>query len=179
MFKIIMLANIRAGNKIYAQKNKSYGICSLKKNHINIKKNHINFTFMGKSGVNHNIIINNNKLAVFLKKLLLSNNSNTIFDITTEELNNYLKNITEYPFTTKDFRTYSANYHFIDSIRKLEYNEKVREKNIRKIINDTAKKLGHTNYTSKKSYISKKIINTYPHFKGKTVNEIILNILRL
>lgn len=69
-------------------------------------------------------------------------------------------------FTTKDFRTYAANYHvtknlILETIKNTPVTKKAIATNIKKAIEITAEQLRHTKGISKKSYINNFIILYY------------------
>ena len=54
---------IRVGNDHYAQKNCSFGLTTLRDRHVEIKGNKVEFEFRGKSGVDHQIELQDRRLA--------------------------------------------------------------------------------------------------------------------
>lgn len=93
-------------------------------------------------------------------------------------------------FTVKDFRTYAANYLFVELLlretnTRTPDNTKKINKNIKKALERTAKYLRHTKTVSKKSYIMEFCINLYqsdPYFfinnKNNNVDEVLLSIIK-
>jgi DNA topoisomerase I len=59
---------IRVGNKYYAKSNKSYGLTTLRDKHVQIDGSKIRFRFVGKKGVEHEIDIQDRRLATLVKK---------------------------------------------------------------------------------------------------------------
>ena len=99
-------------------------------------------------------------------------------------MNEYLQEAIGKDFTCKDFRTFSSNMFFIKNIRKLEipYNKTSIKKNIKEALKKTAEKLGHNTSTSKKSYVSPKIIKKYlkhpnTFYRTKNIKKFLYNIL--
>ena len=54
---------IRVGNAEYAKQNESYGLTTMRQQHVDIHGSHIHFTFKGKSGVHHEIDLADRRLA--------------------------------------------------------------------------------------------------------------------
>lgn len=48
VIRLMEETHIRIGNEKYAKNNKSYGLSTLRKRHININKNSLRFEFIGK-----------------------------------------------------------------------------------------------------------------------------------
>src|SRR5690606_19961186 len=66
----------------------------------------------------------------------------------------------------KDFRTYAANYHFVQAIlnetkKRSPKNEKIIKKNVTRALKTTAHYLRHTKAISKKSYVMNFCIDMY------------------
>jgi DNA topoisomerase-1 len=162
---LIINCGFRIGNTKYAKENNSYGLTTLEFRHIKIKNNNILIDFIGKKGVqnksecNNKIIINyilNKKKCFKLNDRVFSYRKyNTIINITSLDVNKYLKNISE-EITAKDLRTWCANELFLKFIN----NKKVlKQKNpIKFAINLVANKLHNTSIICKKNYIDPLLI---------------------
>jgi len=170
LLNLIIDTHIRIGNEIYADKNKTYGLTTLRQKHLVVSGSNLYFSFVGKSSQVHKIQIpkSYNRILLILKlnnknnnKLLFYYDSSESNNINSDELNEYIKNFFGSEYTCKDFRTYSANMLFIQAF--LKYSHKENSKFVNKIIlksmDYSAHKLGHTRSISKKSYISSKLVD--------------------
>ena len=164
LFNLLMDTHLRVGNEKYAEQNKTYGLTTLKQKHLVIKEHTYFFSFVGKSKINHLVEIPQFYNQI-IKKLIVSDKNKPLFYysnfkvITSEELNNYLKENMGPTYTCKDFRTYSANILFIKAFLKNSKKNEIIKKVIIKSIDDSAKLLGHSRSICKKSYISENLIN--------------------
>src|SRR3954465_9550488 len=59
---------IRVGNEEYAKENHSYGLTTLLQRHVDVTGAHIHFRFRGKSGVRHDIDLNDARLAEIVRQ---------------------------------------------------------------------------------------------------------------
>jgi len=59
---------IRVGNAEYAKINKSFGLTTMRDRHVAIEGANIRFKFRGKSGKDHNITLNDRRLANIVKR---------------------------------------------------------------------------------------------------------------
>ena len=168
LFNLLLDTHIRVGNEIYADKNKTYGLTTLRQKHLIFERNlgEYHFVFVGKSNQNQNIDIPkyyNNLLDQLFKnepnKPLFYYSCDYKNIINSEELNDYLKTFFGNEYTCKDFRTYSANVLFIESFLKNSKKESNPKKIILRSMDYSALKLGHTRNISKKSYISNHLID--------------------
>ena len=151
LFNLLLDTHVRVGNEIYAEKNNTFGLTTFRQKHLKLINGEYFFEFTGKSNINHCVFIPK-KYYVYLQKLIFKNKEKRLFPgVTSEILNNYLKEYMGREYTCKDFRTYSANILFIKAFLK--------NKNILKSIDSSASFLGHTRTICKKSYISNNLID--------------------
>ena len=178
---LIFTCGFRIGNKKYEKENNSVGLTTLKYNHLKFENNKITIDFIGKKGVrnlaycNHKIIneylSNKYKITTSKDDYIFTYGINKI--ITSNDVNEYLKKISNYYsdtktntiITTKDLRTWTANTLFITFFKKLRRNDnndnndnRNIEKIIKKAIEMVAEKLHNTYSICKKSYIDPEII---------------------
>lgn len=175
LFNLLLDTHIRVGNEIYAVKNQTYGLTTLKQKHLIKNNNKYSLSFVGKSNIEHDIEIPD-KYCIFLKKFIKNNKpefplfyyleNNKLKTIQSEELNNFLKENMGEQYTCKDFRTYSANILFIKEFIKHSNNSDLNINQVSKIkkiimncIDKSAHFLGHTRTISKKSYINNNLID--------------------
>jgi len=165
LFNLLIDTHIRVGNEIYAEQNKTYGLTTLLQKHLVLSENNYRLSFVGKSKIKHSVDIPE-KYNDIIKKLILQNKNKPLFYylvdnkikvISSEELNNFLKENMGQNYTCKDFRTYSANVLFIKYF--LRNAKKGKKKCILRSIDSAANELGHTRSISKKSYISDNLLN--------------------
>lgn len=201
MLRIVKSVHMRVGKEIYAKRNKSYGISSLKKTHGKIFKDKLTFNFKGKSNkrlfytIRDSLVIQHVKILMKLdgEKLFqyLDESSDTVRRVTDIDINQYIQRYMGEKFSVKDFRTYAANHYFIESLLKetsknYPENDKKIKKNIRNAIKRTAYYLKHTKAISKKSYIMDFVKNKYEtdpdYFVDKQEddpNKVLIDLLKL
>ena len=187
LFNLLLDTHIRVGNEIYSRTNKTYGLTTLRKKHLVEKEHEYYFIFVGKSKIQHTIKIPS-KYYTFLSTISLPlNNSDHLFRdnsgelITSESLNEYLKENMGPSFTCKDFRTYSANVLFIESFKKLSKNTKLKPKEVvLKSIIHSSNLLGNSKNICKKSYISDTLLNyctdSFTSASGETVESLLSRV---
>lgn len=158
---LIIECDFRVGNDKYTKQNKSYGVTTLESRHIKNKKNGLLIEFIGKKGVNNKCLLKNKRAIKNIKtKKRKSDKNNRIFqywnngkyhNIKSSDVNNYLKKLGNY--STKYFRTWSANISLIEELLKHD--------DLKKSIEITAEKLHHTPSICKKNYIDPKLIKFF------------------
>src|SRR5579863_641498 len=109
---------IRIGNLKYADSNRSYGLTTLKKRHVEFLRNgHAVFRFRGKGGVVNEVALDDSRLARLLRHCR-ELPGQTLFQYTDSDgtkqpvdsglVNDYLRDAMGEEFTAKDFRTWGA-----------------------------------------------------------------------
>ena len=110
---------IRIGNEEYARENKSFGLTTLKNRHVKIKGAQVLFRFRGKSGRQHEMDVTDRRIAKVIAKcqdlpgqdlFQYLEGDGEARDVTSQDVNDYLRQIAGEDFTAKDFRTWVARY---------------------------------------------------------------------
>ena len=159
VFNLLLDTHIRVGNEIYAEKNDTYGLTTLRQKHLVLKDGKYSFSFIGKSKREQFINISN-EYNVYLDKLIQKDKNKPLFPgINSDILNAYLKEHMGREYTCKDFRTYSANILFIKAFLKKCKSGLAQNKVIIESIDESAAMLGHTRNICKKSYISNNLLD--------------------
>lgn len=170
MLDILKETNIRVGNKKYLDKYNSYGLTTIKKEHVTVNRGHIILSFKGKHGVQQTINITNKSIIRFIKQMLelpedwvmkYQSKDNNYYRVSAQDLNNYLHELVGPEFTVKDYRTWGANMIFLETLLEFKDSEQNTKKIISLALERTAKKLGNNKATSKNSYVMEYIIKEY------------------
>lgn len=197
---VVQKLHIRVGKEVYARKNKSYGVSSLRKLHMKIKDDVIKLNFRGKSKKRVSYTLKHHKLAKHLKMLLklegpklfqYIDDKDDVRSVTDRDINKYLQKYLGKQFTVKDFRSAASNYYFIKTLlketkkRKPDTDKNIRT-NIKNAIKTTSHYLRHTKAISKKSYVLGLALEMYkddPSWfsrrKDKDPELVLLELLKL
>ena len=163
---------IRVGNEEYARDNKSFGLTTLRNRHVEVKGATVHFSFRGKSGINHEIPIQDRRIAKIVRKLTdlpgqelfqYVDAAEVRHDVTSQDVNDYLKEITGENFTAKDFRTWAGTVLAAMALNAQEpFETKAQaKKNIKTAIGAVAKMLGNTPAVCRKCYVHPAVLETY------------------
>jgi DNA topoisomerase I len=163
---------IRVGNEEYAKKNKSYGLTTLQDKHLEVEGNKLFFEFTGKSGKETVIAMNDKRLARLVKQCqdIPGQQLFQYFDedgkrqpVDSNDVNEYLKGITEEDFTAKDFRTWGGTVKAVEVLYTLgEFqNEREKKRKITASIKHVAKVLNNTVSICRKYYVHPDVIEAY------------------
>ncbi len=178
IFRILNKTHSRIGNDYFAEENNTYGLTTLLKKHLILKNDEINISFVGKKNIKQQFIFID-KLSSSILEKLRKIPGDRLFktidqeSVTSNDINNYLKNIMGNDFTAKDFRTYAANELFLNFILQKEIPTSPSQ--CKKIINEcydeVAKKLGNSRSICKSSYVMPIISEKYTENPIKFVSK--------
>src|SRR5690606_32175282 len=155
---------IRVGNEEYARSNKSYGLTTIRNRHVKVKGSTLTFRFVGKSGIDHEVAIDNPRIARIVRKcqelpgeqlLEYLDDAGQRRDVKSDDVNAYLKEITGQDFTAKDFRTWAGTVLAARALREFEQFDSATQakRNVVQAIETVARRLGNTRAVCRKCYI--------------------------
>ncbi len=163
---------IRVGNEEYARENKSYGLTTMLDDHVTFSKGVVKFEFRGKSGVDHSILLHDARLAKIIKECqdlpqqelfaYLDPDGNEV-DVKSNDVNDYIREISGQHFTAKDFRTWNATVLAAKALQEIsKFDSKAQaKKNVIQAVEHVAKRLGNTRSVCRKSYIHPAVLEAY------------------
>ena len=163
---------IRVGNEEYARENKSFGLTTIKNRHVKVKGAHLRFRFRGKSGRQHEVDVTDRRIAKIVSKcqdlpgqdlFQYVEQDGQVRDVTSQNVNDYLREITGADFTAKDFRTWAGTLlaaMALNMQEKFETNKQAKA-NVKTAICAVAELLGNTPAICRKCYVHPGIVETY------------------
>ncbi|HEX3244194.1 MAG TPA: DNA topoisomerase IB [Chloroflexota bacterium] len=163
---------IRIGNELYARENKSFGLTSFRNRHLTLTGTEIRFQFRGKSGAEHAVKLRDRRVAAVIKRCqeLPGQHLFQYLDdegqrrtIRSEDVNAYLRSITDADVTAKDFRTWWGTVIAAVYLRELgpADSERALKANLKLATEAAAKALGNTIAVCRKCYIHPAIVEAY------------------
>ena len=169
---------IRVGNDEYAKENKSFGLTTLRRRHVEVEGTLLRFTFRGKSGVEHNVSLTDKRLARIIQRCqdlpgtelfqYLDANGKR-HTIASDDVNAHLREITRRDVTAKDFRTWGGTMAAAMALRATgpAASQREAERNIVAAIDLVSHRLGNTRAVCRKYYVHPALIEAY--LEGRTV----------
>jgi DNA topoisomerase-1 len=170
---------IRVGNDEYARENRSFGLTTLRRRHVNVSGASMRFTFRGKSGVEHNVSITDARLARIVQRCqdLPGQELFQYLDargkrqaIASDDVNAHLREITGRDVTAKDFRTWGGTMHAAMALQAMGPPASRREadRNILLALDKVSERLGNTRVVCRKYYVHPALLSAY--LLGRTVS---------
>jgi DNA topoisomerase-1 len=170
--KLLEATLIRVGNREYMKQNKSFGLTTLRDGHVDIQGSRMRFEFRGKSGKDHSVELHDRRLARVVKQCR-DLPGQTLFQyldddgvrqsITSEDVNNYLREITGQDFTAKDFRTWGGTVLALSALLEVGLCDSEKEANraVVQAVKRVSGDLGNRPAICRKYYIHPVVIDTF------------------
>jgi DNA topoisomerase-1 len=163
---------IRIGNIAYVRSNGSYGLTTLQNDHIQVSGSTIQFNFRGKSGKEQEVNLHNKRLARLVKKcqelpgqelFQYLDEAGEYHPISSQDVNAYLKEVTDQDFSAKDFRTWGGTVLAAAELYQLGpvEPETGTRKAVVQAVRVVAAALGNTPAICRDYYIHPAIIDAY------------------
>jgi DNA topoisomerase-1 len=163
---------IRVGNDEYARENRSYGLTTLRMQHVQVNGSKLSFSFRGKSGVQHAISVKDLRVARIVQRcqdlpgqelFQYLNAAGKRETVTSDDVNAYLRGICEHDITAKDFRTWGGTMLAGVKLREMGPAASQREarRNIIRAIDAVAERLGNTRTVCRKYYVHPALVHAY------------------
>lgn len=170
--QLLECTGIRVGNDEYARTNDSFGLTTLRDDHVEVNGSTMSFAFRGKSGKDHTVELNDRRLARIVSRCQALPGEE-LFQYVDEageqqtigsgDVNDYLKSITGQEFTAKDFRTWNGTILAVAALRELgpAATEREARSAIVKAIDRVAERLNNTRAVCRKYYVHPAVFETY------------------
>jgi DNA topoisomerase I len=163
---------MRIGNEEYARFNKSFGLTTMQDRHVTVNGSHLLFRFRGKSGREHEVGLTDQRIAKIVSNLQdlpgqnlfqYMNGAREARDVSSQDVNDYLRQISEDDFTAKDFRTWAGTLlTAIGLSAQANFESKKQAKaNIKNAVSAAAEVLGNTPTICRKCYVHPAVIEAY------------------
>lgn len=163
---------IRVGNEQYARENNSYGLTTFKGKHVSVRGKRLQFRFRGKSGLQHEIDLEDGQLADVVRSLQelpgqelfrYEDEVGGLGWVTSTDVNAYLHLVSGENFTAKDFRTWQASLLTAQGLRERGRSQSEREakKTVSEVLQEVACALGNTPAVCRQAYVHPRLLETY------------------
>jgi len=170
--RLLEETRIRVGNEEYRKENGSFGLTTLRDRHVDVIGAQVRFNFKGKSGKQHKVKLQDRRLARIVKRLqevpgqelfTYLDDDGEAHAVQSDDVNDYLREITGDDFTAKDFRTWAGTILAARFFREAEAEPETNgaKKELVRAIARVAEELGNTPAVCKKCYIHPAVIAAY------------------
>lgn len=170
--RLLELTLIRVGNAQYAKQNRSYGLTTLHKRHLELEGTALTFAFKGKSGVEHEVKVRDRRLATVVRSLRelpgqqlfkYRDANGDLCAVTSDDVNAYIREAMGEQFSAKDFRTWAATVSAARALRDMEPPATATDakRKITVCVKAVAGLLGNTPTVCRSSYVHPRVFELF------------------
>jgi DNA topoisomerase-1 len=172
--RIVDSAALRVGSPQYAEANGSFGVTTLRVEHVRVKGPVVTFDFPGKSGQRWNTVLEDSELAEALRPMLRRPGAETVLaykaaddqwhPIDPAQLNEFLRQVSGGGFTAKDFRTWQATVVAAMELARHDLkatSRTARQKAVAATMRTVAEHLGNTPAIARSSYVDPRLVDRF------------------
>ena len=179
--RLLDLGAFRVGSEQYAEENGTFGLATLRRDHVHVRGERTFFSYTAKGSIEREVEITDRPTATVVRQLLerpadagedllaYQTDDGSWRDVTSSEINAYLKEISEAEITAKDFRTWSATVLMAAALAEAPppASKTARKKVVNAAYKQVSEQLGNTPAVCKASYVDPRVVDRFEH--GETV----------
>ncbi len=170
--RLLEMTHIRIGNDEYAAANKSFGLTTMRKRHVDISGAGAVFEFSGKSGKLHRTGFRDRRLARIVHRcealpgqrlFQYVDAEGARHAINSHDVNTYIREVSSGPFSAKDFRTWAGTLACAQALTEIGPADSPADakRRIATCVKCVAQELGNTPAVCRKSYIHPAVFQAY------------------
>jgi DNA topoisomerase-1 len=181
---------LRIGGESYAEDNDSYGLATMRKDHVTVDSNSaINFDFTGKSGIRHVRYVVDEPVAEIVRELkrrrgggdellAFKDDKGRWRDIKSPDIRAYVKETAGDEYTAKDFRTWAGTVLAAVTLAATDVERRrVKSANKRMVtfaVKQVAYFLGNTPAVARAAYIDPRVLDRFRD--GYTIEPVLIDL---
>lgn len=173
-FRLLDLGFFRIGGETYAEQNGSYGLATIEKKHVRIESGSVVFEYVAKSGQERLIALADQPVRDAIeilrrrrgggRELLAYQAGRRWVDVTSSDINTYVKEVVGDDVSAKDFRTWHGTV--LAAVALAAENDKSASKAARKravaaAMREVSEYLGNTPTVARGSYVDPRLIDLF------------------
>ncbi|MEP6620430.1 MAG: DNA topoisomerase IB [bacterium] len=169
--RLISESFFRIGSERYATENKTFGITTLSKRHVQIVGDRAVFTYVGKKSIKQRQVVANRELARLVKRYLDTPGARLFRyrdegrwrNLTARDVNSYIQDELGVPFSAKDLRTWGGTLRAATILAELGGAATPTEakRNVATTMRLVSAELGNTPTICRKSYVHPLVVARY------------------
>jgi DNA topoisomerase IB len=178
--RLIDLGFFRPGGEEYAEENGTFGLATIRKEHVSLSQGQLVFEYLAKGAKQREQAVAEDQVCAVVRslrrrrdggdQLLVYRSGPRWHDVTAADINDYLREVSGGDYTAKDFRTWHATVLAAVGLAVSERaagSEASRKRAIARVVREVADYLGNTPAVARASYIDPRIVEQYE--KGRTI----------
>ena len=173
-FRLLDLGFFRIGGEAYAEANNSYGLATIHKEHVSIENGSVIFNYVAKSGQERYVALADDLVRQAVRDLLARRGGGPELlaykdgrhwrDVSSTDINSYIKTHVGDEMSAKDFRTWHGTV--IAEVVLAEANEsaktmRARKRAVSNAMKEVAGYLGNTPAVARASYVDPRVVDLF------------------
>ena len=171
--RLIDLGFFRPGGEEYAEQNGTFGLATIRKDHVTLTKGQLVFEYPAKGAKQREQAVAEDQVCAAVRSLRRRGGGDQLLayragsrwhDVTAADINDYLRDISGGDYTAKDFRTWHATVLAAVGLAVSEpaaSSDTTRKHAIARVVQEVAAYLGNTPAVARASYIDPRVIDLY------------------
>ncbi|MFL5601232.1 MAG: DNA topoisomerase IB [Gemmatimonadaceae bacterium] len=161
----------RVGSEKYQKENNTFGITTMRKSHVMVLDDSVVFEYRGKRSITQRNVVVGKDLARFVSQLMETPGPRLFRyledgkwqNVDSRDVNDYIEQIAQFPYTAKDFRTWGGTLRAATVLAELGHgkSQTERKKNVVTAVRLVAAELGNTPTICRKSYVHPVVVMKY------------------
>lgn len=187
--RLIDLGFFRPGGEEYAEENGTFGLATIRREHVTCSRGQLVFEYTGKSGRHREQAVADEQVCRVVRslkrrragderaELLAYRIGRRWHDVTARDINDYLREVSGGDYTAKDFRTWHATVFAAVGLAVSESAAEApaaRKRAIARVIREVAGYLGNTPAVARASYIDPRVVTRYE--EGRTIASVLADL---
>jgi DNA topoisomerase IB len=171
--RLVDLGFFRAGGEEYEAQNGTFGLATIRREHVTCGRAELTFEYLAKGGVQREQAVADEQVCAVIRslkrrrwggsELLAYRTRSGGHDVTAADLNEYLREISGSEFAVKDFRTWNATVLAAVGLAVSNHadSDPARRRAVARVVREVAGYLGNTPPVARSSYIDPRVIERY------------------
>ena len=172
--RLLDLALFRVGSESYTRDNGSFGLATVRRDHVRTSGDLVRFDYRAKSGQRRIQEVADAEIAPIVRtlkrrhdgnpELLAYRNGSGWRDVRSEDVNAYVKELAGDGFTAKDFRTWHGTVFAAVALAaggEVPAAQAARRRRITAAVKEVAAELGNTPAVARASYVDPRLLDRY------------------
>jgi len=173
-FRLLDLGFFRVGGETYAEDNGTYGLATMRRKHVTVTGDLVVFDYPAKSGKERTQAIVDPSVTKVVRallkrdggghELLAFKDRDGWHDVTSADINGYLKEVVGEDVSAKDFRTWHATVLMAVGLAvstSAPTSASGRKRAVSRVVTEVATYLGNTPAVCRSSYIDPRVLDLY------------------
>ncbi|GAB4009738.1 DNA topoisomerase IB [Nocardioides ultimimeridianus] len=177
--RMLDLGCFRIGSDVYAAENGSFGLTTLERRHVRRRGGVLAFDFVGKSGVEHHVEIDDPCVVEVVERmrrrraedlaLLAWRDGRSWRPLTPADVNDYLRSVAGMEASAKDFRTWHGTVLAAAALAEAPEptSRRAVQRAVASAMREVADYLGNTPALARSAYVDPRVVDLYE--EGRTI----------